>query len=163
MGLGKLFFCIALLGTCLSIHFPSLPLLTFAPYLVYHLTHSTFKSLLWKAIGVGLFIDCFTSFLPFGFHMSAYTLCCIVLYRKRALLIGDKPLSLPLYTLGFSLIFSILQYLYLTWTKTPISLDYSSLSTEFLLMPLQDSLYALTCFTLPSWLLSKYKELRLKA
>ncbi len=107
MNYGKLFFFIALASSCARPMITNIPLLTFSPYLVYHLTHSTFKGILWRAILIGFCQDCFSSFFPFGFHTAVYPACCALLYKKRSLLIGDKPLSLPLYTFVFALIFSL--------------------------------------------------------
>jgi hypothetical protein len=163
MNIGKLFFFIALSATCLKPMITSIPLLTFAPYLVYLLTHGSLKTLLLTAMVIGLFLDCFNSFLPFGFHMTAFVICCMLLYRKRALLIGDKLLSLPLYTFGFALLFTLCEHMYLGWSKTRIVLNSSSFISEFLIMPLLDSSYAFVCFTLPAWLITKLKEIRFKA
>lgn len=162
MCFGKLFFFTGLFATWLRPFITNIPVLTFSPYIVYHLTHSSLKSLLWRAVLVGSLFDCFNSFLPFGFHIAIYPLCCSLLYRKRALLIGDKPFSLPLYTFVFAVVFSLAEHLYLCWTKTRIHINYTSLCTEFLLMPLFDGAYAFVCFTLPSWIIGKFKDLRLK-
>jgi hypothetical protein len=163
VNVGKLFFFIALSATCLKPWITSIPVLTFAPYLVYHLTQGSLKTLMVRAMFVGIVIDCFSSFLPFGFHMSAFVICCMLLYRKRALLIGDKPLSLPLYTFGFALLFTFCEHMYLGWSKTRLVFNTTTFISEFLIMPLLDSSYALLCFTLPAWLITKLKEIRLKA
>lgn len=162
MNCGKLFFLIALGVTCARPLVTNIPLLTFSPYLVYHLTHSSFQSTLWRAILIGFCFDCFSSFLPFGFHILVYPACCALLYRKRALLIGDKPLSLPLYTFVFAVVFSLLEHLFLSWKQDTLALGYFSICSEFLLTPLLDGACAFFLFTLPSWLIVKMREIRLK-
>jgi hypothetical protein len=158
---GKLFFYIALTATSLKALVTTTPLLTFSPYLVYHLMHSSLVSTLGRAALIGFFLDCFSSFLPFGFYILVYPAICALLYRKRALLFGDKPLSLPLYTFVFSLVFSLVEHFYLSWTQSKLSFNIHSICTEFILAPFLDSACAFLFFTLPSWIIVKIKEIRL--
>lgn len=159
---GIIFFCISLVATLLRPWVTSVPLLTFAPFIVFYLMHAPLKSALWKAALVGLLLDCLNSSLPFGFYASAHMICCLILYKKRAILIGDKPFSLALFTFGFSIIFTLLEHGFLSFAKTKLIFSYQALATEFIIMPLCDAAYAFVFFSLPAMIFSTIKRLGLK-
>lgn len=137
--------------------FPTSGILFFAPYLVLALYRFPLHIALWKAAGVGLVADLFTSATHFGASGLTYCLVLLALMRLKNYLFQDKWTTLPLLTSATALL-SILTSQILT-----LFFDHSSAFPgvfDLLLIVLFNALFALLLFVLPFQLYSRLGKIR---
>ena len=141
----------AILGTVL---FPSLRLIAFAPFLSLAFMRTSLISSLWLAFLSGLIIDLLSAELRFGTYALNYSLTTLILYNQKRHFFEDKPLSLSLFTLFFSLISTLLQLLLFK----EVTFTWKLALTDLFVMPLCDALYALFWFTIPLKIIAYLKK-----
>lgn len=138
-------FVLALLATLFSsLLFPSLHLITFAPFLALVYMRHSFISSLWLALCAGLIIDLTNSSLTFGLNALAYLGATTLLYKERRNFFKDSGVALMLYTGCISLFLSFIMILFHGISLTP-----AILLSDLLLMPAVDAVYAFLWFTCP--------------
>jgi hypothetical protein len=118
----------------------------FAPFLILALNHYSLFSCLWLSLFCGLLFDLFTS-LFFASSALNYLLATFCFYPGRKLL-NEKPLSLCLASLVFSLFFGILQFFLFLIFRKPCDFG-SSAGALFFTTPLMNVLYTFFWFVLP--------------
>lgn len=149
-------FSLALFLTLLNpLFFPFLKLNFFAPYLVLLLYKKTKLFALWHALLIGFIIDLLSATTPFGFWSANYMITLFILTHLKRFFFEDKFLTLPLLTLFFSCISTLLftfstQLFFYKIHITPLWLF-----SDFIAYPIFDSLYALIAFNLPLYYLAK--------
>lgn len=158
-----LFFLIATTFTLLQPIFITKPILAYAPYLVFILMNSPLKKALWQSIICGLIMDLIQTSLPFGFSSLACTLICLALHKQKSFFFNDKFFSLPLFTAFFSILYSLIQQLFLYTQKKGFDFSWFSIFSDYLVMPALDALYTLLFFTTPLYLYSYIKRKRIAA
>lgn len=135
-----LFFFLAVFGI---LFFPHTHLLFFAPYLVLAFYQHTRFAILWRAIGCGTLIDLFSSTPHFGLTALNYCIVCWILYGQTRNFFEDKPSTLPLMTLFFSILSTLTSVILFFFFAHPISFTFKWFFTDLLIMPLFDATYAL--------------------
>lgn len=137
------FFLVALLFL-LTAPFPILP---FSPYLALVYRRSTFIKSLWIATLCGVLMDLLTD-RPFGIYALILTIVTFFFYRLKVYFV-DKPIGLASYTAILSLSTTLLSRLLFSLYGSRLPFTFKGVATDFLLMPLVDSLYAVAFFSLP--------------
>lgn len=100
-------------------------------------------------------MDLFSSYDRLGVWALNYTLITCVLYRQRENFFSDSLSTLPLMTIFFSVISSLVQFILLFPFDQKIVLTLLSSLHDFIIMPMADGVYAFTVFILPSILFGK--------
>lgn len=147
------FFFVALLFLVMA----PFPLLPFSPYLALLYRRSSFIKSLWIAALCGGVMDLFTD-RPFGLYAFNLTLVTSLFYRLRIYFV-DKPIGLASYTAILSFSTTLFSWILFSLTGQSLPITFKGIATNFLLMPLADSLYAILCFTLPLTLYHLGKKL----
>jgi len=136
-------FFLALFGV---LFFPHAHLLYFAPYLVLTFyKHSRFAAA-WRAIGCGMIIDLFSSTPHFGLTALNYCIVSWILYGQTRNFFDDKPSTLPLMTLFFSILSTLTSVTLFLFFSQPIVLSFKWAFTDLVCMPLLDATYAFLIF-----------------
>lgn len=148
-------FCLALFSALFgTLLLPSLRLIAFAPFLSLAYMRTSLLASLWLSFLSGLIIDLLSAELRFGTYALNYSLTTLILYNQKRHFFEDKPLSLPLFTLFFSLISTLLQLILLK----EVSFTWKLALTDLCVMPLCDALYALFWFTIPLKIIAYVKK-----
>jgi cell shape-determining protein MreD len=134
---------------CSSIFFPSFRLIAFAPFLAIAFQRLSLLRSLWTAALVGLLVDLMSPSFRFGLFSLAYSLTAWIAYRQKSLFFEDKPLALFFYTTFISCLASAVQLSLLLLSSSRLPIDFASLVTDLVGMPLVDGLYAFFWFTCP--------------
>ncbi len=118
----------------------------YAPFLILALSQFSLSVCLWLALLCGLLFDLFsTSF--FALSAINYLLATLSFYPARKIF-NEKPLSLSIASMLFSLFFALLQFfLFLLFQKQ--SDLFPSLLAIFFITPLLNALYSLFWFVAP--------------
>jgi len=150
-------FLAVLFPTLLSpLFFPFLKLNFFAPFLVMLLYKKTKIETLWYALLVGFILDLLSANTPFGFWSFNYLVTLFTLSYLKQIFFEDKFMTLPLLTLFFSIISTLLFAVSTHLFFHKIHFAFSWILTDFFFYPLFDSVYALITFSVPLFYLSKY-------
>lgn len=137
------FFLIALFFALTSL-FSVLP---FSPYLAILYHRSEWVKALWISTLCGFILDLLST-APFGMHALQMFLAALFLYGFRIYFV-DKPIGLASYTALISLTSTLLSRLSLTLYDPALPFTFKGLTTDFILMPLADALYAFLFFSCP--------------
>lgn len=143
------FFLISLFFTVYSSSFmATYTLLPFSPFLTIAINRLSFSKSLWVSMSCGLLIDLLSSKTPFGFHALNQTLTTSTLYRFRPYFV-EKALALSSFSLLFSFVSTFFHRIFLYLFGISFPLTWKGCSTDFILMPLLDGLYAFLWFFCP--------------
>ncbi|MBS0615511.1 MAG: hypothetical protein JSR58_03045 [Verrucomicrobia bacterium] len=138
-------FLLALIMTLVSTAiFPSLKLMTFAPFFALSFYRVSFPKALWIAFGCGLLLDLLSSELRFGLQALACTVISSIFYTQKRHFFEDKPLAFSAFSALISLALTIF-LLFLTYLPFQVG----TLLTNLIFMPVLDGLYAFLWFTCP--------------
>jgi len=132
-----------------TLFFPSIRLVVFAPFLAVVILRKPLLLGLWAATLCGLLTDLLSSDTRFGMFALSYLIVALLLYRYKTHFFEETKRSIPLFTIFFSLIFSLIHTFLIAFFHEAISLDWKGVLTTFFLMPLVDGLYAFFWFTCP--------------
>lgn len=135
----KIVFLIALFGV---LFFPHFHLLYFAPYLILAFYRYSRFAVLWRAIGCGIILDLFSSSPHFGMMSLNFCLVSWLLYGQNRNFFEDKPSTLPLMTVFFSSLSTLLSIILLFFFAQPLAVTFKWAFTDLICMPLLDGLYA---------------------
>lgn len=158
---------IQLLGPCaysfglamvLPLFFPSLHLLFFAPFLVLCFYRCPLSSCLWWALSCGFVIDLLSAQTRLGTYAMNYCLTTLFLYRYKFHFFEDRLSTLPIMTLGFACLSTLIQIAIFYTIGKPLSLSWEWMTNNLFFSPLQDALYAILAFTIPSLVISHIKR-----
>jgi len=142
-----LFFLLALFALFYGANlFPSIRLLSFAPFLSILFLRKPFLFSLWIAALCGLLVDLFTVDVRFGLTALCSAATGAITYHLKHYFYEDKLFSIPLYTAAISAVFSIMQ---LFLTRDLVTFNLQLLAQAVLIMPLVDALYGFVWFTCP--------------
>lgn len=121
---------------------PKWPLFYLAPSLILLYYQRSRLTCLCAAAGLGLLVDLFSAHSHLGLHAINYCVVTAVLYEQRRHFFADSLSTLPLMTLFFAILSTLLQggLLYLFEEQSLFS--WSWVATDLLLMPALDALYA---------------------
>ena len=125
----------------------------FAPFIVFLFYRFSFITVLWIAVLLGFFQDLFSSSF-FGISAISYLLSTIILYREKRFF-NDKPVNLSLFTIIFSLIYSIFNPLLFFIFDKKINLSIKWLAADLVIFPLLDGIYAFILFAMPILLIER--------
>ncbi|NGX60506.1 MAG: hypothetical protein KR126chlam3_01681 [Chlamydiae bacterium] len=134
-----------------SAFLPSIRLFYFAPFLAIVLQRKPLQSSLWIAAFCGLFYDLFDSGVRFGLYSLLTVGCTLVSYRCKRWFYEERLFSIPLYTALISILFGLLQCLFL-----PFHLNH--LVHFLIFFPLFDAIYAFLWFTCPIILYNRLQK-----
>lgn len=125
----------------LTLFFPALRLLFFAPYLVLACYKFPLSALLWRAALCGLVVDLFSSSPFFGESVIHLTLVSFLISRQKTHFFADKWSTMPIMTFLFSLFYSAIHPLFGLLYGLPFSFSFRLFFGDFVLFPLIDALY----------------------
>ena len=137
---------------------PFCSLIAFAPFMVLLITRLSFHKSLWMIAFCGLIVDLTSGEFPFGIYTLNYTLVALCLHRFR-LFFTAKPLGLSFLTFFFSLLATLFQKGLWRLFGRLLPLNWESILSDFVFMPLMDAFYAFLWFSCSSIL---YTYLRKK-
>jgi len=137
--------------------FFSFKLFYFSPFLVILFYRYSYLACLWCALAIGFIIDLFASHAFLGINALAYTSATALLYNQKRNFFSDKISTLPIMTFVFSCTVTAFLLVISSSFERKIPISATLLVTDFAVMPLFDSFYALAFFVLPSVLLSNGK------
>lgn len=127
---------------------PSMRLMFFIPYLIILFYQKSFPYCLWAAFLCGLTIDLLSIQSPFGFYACNYTLATAVIYPQKRNFFADHLSTLPIMTVLFSVVATLLEVVFIYIFGNPISIGLQWMITDLTIMPLFDGLYAFVWFIL---------------
>ncbi|MGM0439626.1 MAG: rod shape-determining protein MreD [Chlamydiota bacterium] len=130
--------------------FPTLKLTFFAPFIVMLYYQQPKQACLWVSFWCGLIIDILSSSSIMGMHVLNYCLTTAILYEKRRAFFEDSIISLPIMTMIFSMLSSILQASLLKFFGASLPLSWHWVFTDLVVMSGVDGLYAFILFTIPT-------------
>lgn len=148
-------FLLSLFGPVL---FPSFKLFYFAPFLCTCFYHKSYSSTLWISLCCGLILDLLSAPLRFGLYALNYTLTSGLLYSKKQHFFEDELSTLPILTFLFSVLSTLIQVGLLYIFDASLRLSWNWVSTDLLIMPSLDGVYAFICFNLPILLFGKTRR-----
>lgn len=122
-------------------------ILPFSPYLAILYRRSSFIKSLWIAALCGMLMDLLTD-RPFGLYALNLTVVTFLFYRLRIYFV-DKSIGLASYTAILSLSATLFSRILFSLYGQTLPLTFKGIATDFLVMPLADSLYGVLCFSLP--------------
>ncbi|MEM7174357.1 MAG: hypothetical protein AAF443_00300 [Chlamydiota bacterium] len=138
--------------------FTPLRLFFFAPFFAIAYSVLSKKKALIIATIIGLMLDTLSADAPFGCYTFAHVLVTLLLYRWRLYFV-DHLIGLCSFTFVFSMAITAIERLLLCCFNTALPLTASGFFSDFLLLPLADSCYALICFWLPAALYEQLKKM----
>lgn len=153
-----IYFSISFMTLLLPPSFLPMRLLSFSPFLADLTVRSEKSPPYFFAVFCGLLLDLFSYETRFGFFSLIALMTTFLFFFLRRFLFSDRLLSLPIHTALFSSIFTLLSLLLWRLFHPPLPFTLSSLLHEISLPPLADALYALICFTLPTFLWHKMRK-----
>lgn len=127
--------------------FPSFKPVFYAPFLVISFFNLGFGATLWLSCLCGLAVDLFSS-SHFGLHALTYVICAFIFYRQRRFF-KEAPINIAIFSSIISLFYTIANAALLFLFDSGIKMNFLGLTTDFVVLPLFDGLYALLCFALP--------------
>lgn len=135
-----------LITLCVAIFSPAiLPgyrLCAFAPLLALLSHRTSHLAMLWIATGCGCLLDLLSSEYRLGLHALTYGLTALCLYPQKHHFFEDKPLAIALFAGLISLLCTLIGRILMPLFGASLSLSWTSLATDCLLMPGLDTLYA---------------------
>lgn len=155
MRLSLLFLYTFCLAMSLGALFPFLRLLYFVPFLVLSFYRCSLPHSLWWAIVCGFVMDLFSTHTPLGIYALIYSLTTAYLYRYQFHFFEDRLSTLPVMTFCFACLSTLIQIFLFSIMGHAISLSWNWFKHDVLWMPLQDALYAILAFTIPTLFFSK--------
>lgn len=127
----------------------SLHIFYFAPFLVAIYYQYRLIASLWASLLCGLIVDIFSADVFFGINSLAYTVSTLLLYDRRRYFFSDRPTTLPLMTCFFSQLVTFIMFTTSYFFEKKIKISWDLFTTDFVLMPLADGLFAFVIFILP--------------
>lgn len=143
-------FLLACTSLCFShIFFPSLNLLSFAPFFALLFMRKSFLSCLWISTLCGLLVDLLNAKFHFGFCALNFCLTTLLIYTQKRNFFEDRLFSLSCFTALISAVSSLIQLIFLALFEKHFPFKLQLLFTDLLLMPVVDALYGFFWFTCP--------------
>lgn len=146
------------LAMVLPLFFPSLHLLFFAPFLALCFYRCSLSGCLWWALSCGFVIDLLSAQTRLGTYAMNYCLTTLCLYRYKFHFFEDRLSTLPIMTLCFACLSTLIQTAIFYMIGKSFSLSWEWMASNLFFSPLQDALYAGLAFTLPSLVISHIKR-----
>lgn len=137
---------------------PSWRLFFLIPFLITAIYQKSNLACLWYAFFCGLILDAAISQERFGLYALNYTIAMALLYPQKQHFFADSPSTLPIMTALFSMIATLIQAILMHGLERDLSISWSWLVTDLLIMPLLDGLFAFTLFVLPFALFGKKQK-----
>lgn len=132
----------------------------FIPFLIVTFYQCSYVRSLWLSLFCGALVDIFSVHSFFGMNALTYTLTTAVLYPQRRYFFADRLTTLPLMTGLFSLISTGLLVFCVEVLEGQKLVTWSFIYTDFMVMPLYDTVYALAIVTLPQSLYRMARQRR---
>ncbi len=129
--------------------FPHWRLLFFAPFLVIFYYQKSYFMSLWASFFCGVFIDIFSGDTRIGLHGLGYCLTTFLLYGQRRHFFSDNLSTLPLMTLFFSVISTVIELVLMNVIEHPVGVSWQWVLTDLVYMPFFDALYSFIFFVFP--------------
>lgn len=149
-------FGITLIATlCSPVVFSGWRLMFFAPFLIILYYKKSFLTCLWSSCFCGLLLDVLSAHTHLGLYAMNYTVTTGLLYNQRRHFFADSISTLPLMTLFFSLLSTMIQWGLMYAFEQRVFFSWQWVLTDLIYMPVLDALYAFICFVLPSWIFSR--------
>jgi rod shape-determining protein MreD len=145
-----LFFSFSLAATLfVPVLFPGLHLFFFVPFLIMAYYRRSLTASLWLSLLCGLLLDLIAFDQRLGLHALNYCLTTYILYRQKQNFFEDSLTTIPILTVIFSAISTLLQVVLLFIFENGLPLSLGWAATDLVVMPLCDGLYGLLCFSFP--------------
>ena len=125
------------------------PVLYFAPFFTTCYSRCSLFHCIWLSFFIGFFLDMCTASTPVGFYPLCTIFTTLALHRFKIYFLEEKPLPFALYTTLYSLTYTLLFTLMHTFIDPILSIAPLSFLLDCVLLPLLDTGYHLTFFTLP--------------
>ena len=149
-------FLLALIPTLLgSIFFPFAKLTFFAPFIVLLIYKKSRVEILSYSLIIGFILDLLSSQTPFGFWIINYWASAWLLRFFKPFYFEDKFLTLPLLTLFFAQISTLIYVFAMNFFFLKVQLSLSWVFTDLILYPIFDGCYAILVFSIPLYYLNK--------
>ncbi len=100
---------------------------------------------IWVNAGIGCLNDLLSVQFFFGAQAAIHTVATTFLYSLRGYLYPHKLLSLPFFTLLFSITISFLEKSLVLWQESAHAFSWKGITTDIFVMSFFDALYAF-CF-----------------
>lgn len=150
------FFALALLALLFGANaFPSIRLLTFAPFFAIVFQRKNFLTSLWIACLCGLLIDLFTIDIRFGVFALCSAVTAGLTFKLKDHFYEENLFSVPLYTAVISAVFSAVQFLLI---RHLVTFNLQLIVSSLIVMPLVDALYGFVWFSCPRMLYCAVKR-----
>jgi rod shape-determining protein MreD len=134
---------------CFPALFPGWRLMFFAPFLVILYYQKSFITCLWISLACGLLLDLLSSHERIGLNAADYCLTTFILYKQRRHFFADSLSTLPLMTLFFSFISTLLQLCLIYVFQNKVNISWQWAFTDLVAFPVLDATYAFVIFILP--------------
>ncbi|MCH9631766.1 MAG: hypothetical protein S4CHLAM6_00830 [Chlamydiae bacterium] len=138
-----------------SIFFPFAGLTYFAPFIVLLIYKKTRIEILCYCLAIGFILDLLTSQTPFGFWILNYWASAWLLRFFKPFYFEDKFLTLPLLTVFFAQISTLIYVFSMNFFFLKMQLSLSWVFTDLVLYPIFDGCYAVLVFSIPLYYLNK--------
>jgi hypothetical protein len=122
--------------------FPSIRPLGYVGALTLTISRFPLPYALWIGAGIGLLIDAASPSIPFGFFAINYTLSALVVFRYKKFFSEEKILIFPIYAILFSFISTFIHFILYGLIDLQLKLNFFTLLTDLILMPIFDGVYA---------------------
>jgi len=152
--MNKIILTLLFFSSCVALFFnlyffPEFRLLVFLPFLSLAMHRLSFFNTLKLAFLSGIVLDLLSIDLPMGFHVLSYLLATSFFYSQKKFLFDDKLFSLALFMIPFSCFTTLIERVLLFFCERELPLTWKSVSSDLLLMPIFDALFAILWFTIP--------------
>ena len=124
-------------------------LLFFAPFLAILYYKKNYLSALWFSLFCGVIVDLIAPPARFGIYALNFCLTTGMIYHQRRNLFADSLSTLPIMTLLFSVISTLVQVVLLYIFAEPPHITLKWIFTDLMMLPLADALFAFVWFILP--------------
>lgn len=140
--------------------FADIKFIYFAPLIIFLFYRFSFITILWISSILGLMQDLFSGSY-FGINTICYLFTAAILYREKRFF-DDKLINLSIFTIVFSVIFSIFNPLLFFIFDKKINLSIKWLIADVIIYPALDGLYAFIFFAIAVLFFEKMSQLELK-
>jgi rod shape-determining protein MreD len=135
--------------------FSQIRIFFFLPFLIIACYQKNLPSVLWFGFICGLILDLLSSSVRLGIHSLTFCITLMILYPQKRNFFADSISTLPIMTLLFSIISSLVMVILLYSLEINYMLSWHWLLTDLIIMPVADTVYAFCFFTLPALIFGK--------
>lgn len=139
---------------------PSLKLFFLVPIIIIAYYQFSYVGCLWISMGSGILVDILSVNSFFGVNAFVYCTATMLLYPWRRYFFADRASTLPLMTILFSVISTVIFIASASLFQSKRIISWPLIGSDLIIMPICDGLYAYLCFILPFQLYKEFKRKR---